>query len=91
MGITNVKGRFIHVVARQSPYPATSLARFPVFDKYVPWEVGFYWYLTDYNGYFISHRCFDLDKLIEGFRPENAYDSELNSFNHVHPNRQNIC
>ena len=40
MGITNVKGRFIHIAARQSPYPSTSRARFPVFDKYVPWEVG---------------------------------------------------
>ncbi|KAL4230550.1 hypothetical protein ACF0H5_010931 [Mactra antiquata] len=41
MGITNVKGRFIHVAARQSPYPDTSLARFPVFDKYVPWEAPY--------------------------------------------------
>ena len=38
-GITDVKGQFIHVAARQSPYPGTSIARFPVFDKYVPWEV----------------------------------------------------
>ena len=38
-GITDVKGQFIHVAARQSPYPGTSVARFPVFDKYVPWEV----------------------------------------------------
>ena len=41
MGITDVKGHFIHVAARQSPYPGTSIARFPVFDKYVPWEVRF--------------------------------------------------
>ncbi|XP_060602842.1 transient receptor potential cation channel subfamily M member-like 2 [Ruditapes philippinarum] len=41
MGITNVKGRFIHVAARQSPYPSTSLTRFPVFDKYVPWETQY--------------------------------------------------
>lgn len=26
------------MAARQSPYPGTSIARFPVFDKYVPWE-----------------------------------------------------
>ena len=41
MGITDVKGHFIHVAARQSPYPGTSIARFPVFDKYVPWEVSY--------------------------------------------------
>ncbi|WAQ99063.1 TMP2L-like protein, partial [Mya arenaria] len=41
MGITNLKGRFIHVAARQSPYPSTTIARFPVFDKYVLWEVQY--------------------------------------------------
>ncbi|KAL3880135.1 hypothetical protein ACJMK2_032401 [Sinanodonta woodiana] len=41
MGIANVKGYFIHVAARQSPYPTTTMARFPVFDKYVPWEVTY--------------------------------------------------
>lgn len=38
-GMANRKGQIIHVAARQSPYPGTSIARFPVFDKYVPWEV----------------------------------------------------
>jgi hypothetical protein len=28
-----------HIMARQSPYPFTSQARFPVFDKYVDWNV----------------------------------------------------
>ena len=28
-----------HVMARQSPYPFTVLSRFPVFDKYVSWQV----------------------------------------------------
>ncbi|XP_022323165.2 transient receptor potential cation channel subfamily M member-like 2 isoform X2 [Crassostrea virginica] len=37
-GMANRKGQIIHVAARQSPYPSTSIARFPVFDKYVPWE-----------------------------------------------------
>lgn len=37
-GMANRKGQIIHVAARQSPYPGTSIARFPVFDKYVPWE-----------------------------------------------------
>ena len=50
MGITDVKGHFIHVAARQSPYPGTSIARFPVFDKYVPWEVRFI-----YQNYDISN------------------------------------
>jgi hypothetical protein len=28
-----------HIMARQSPYPFTVQSRFPVFDKYVSWEV----------------------------------------------------
>lgn len=28
-----------HIMARQSPYPFTLLSRFPVFDKYVSWEL----------------------------------------------------
>lgn len=28
-----------HIMARQSPYPFTVLSRFPVFDKYVSWQV----------------------------------------------------
>jgi hypothetical protein len=28
-----------HIMARQSPYPFTTLSRFPVFDKYVSWEI----------------------------------------------------
>ena len=27
-----------HIHSRQSPYPFTSLSRFPVFDKYVSWD-----------------------------------------------------
>lgn len=37
-GVANTKGQIIHLAARQSPYPGTRIARFPVFDKYVPWE-----------------------------------------------------
>ncbi|XP_061163971.1 transient receptor potential cation channel subfamily M member 1-like [Saccostrea echinata] len=40
-GMANRKGQIIHVAARQSPYPGTSIARFPVFDKYVPWETSY--------------------------------------------------
>lgn len=40
-GITDVKGQFIHLAARQSPYPGTTITRFPVFDKYVSWEVSY--------------------------------------------------
>ncbi|KAJ8317915.1 hypothetical protein KUTeg_003006 [Tegillarca granosa] len=39
LGVANVKGQIIHVAARQSPYPGTRFTRFPVFDKYVPWEL----------------------------------------------------
>ncbi|XP_052825070.1 transient receptor potential cation channel subfamily M member 2 [Octopus bimaculoides] len=37
-GVSSTKGQSLHVASRQSPYPGTKLARFPVFDKYVPWE-----------------------------------------------------
>ncbi|XP_022254350.1 transient receptor potential cation channel subfamily M member 2-like [Limulus polyphemus] len=30
---------FLHTLARKSPYPGTMVHRFPVPDKYVPWEV----------------------------------------------------
>lgn len=43
-GVSSTKGQSLHVAARQSPYPGTKIARFPVFDKYVPWE-------TNYNVY----------------------------------------
>ncbi|CAN7993898.1 unnamed protein product [Ixodes hexagonus] len=29
----------LHYISRQSPYPGTKIQRFPVPDKYVPWEV----------------------------------------------------
>lgn len=31
--------KLLHISARQSPYPGTRIRRFPVFDKYVLWEV----------------------------------------------------
>lgn len=30
----------LHMASRESPYPNTKFQRFPVFDKYVSWEVG---------------------------------------------------
>lgn len=33
--------KFLHVLSRQSPYPQTTVQRFPVFDKYVPWETPY--------------------------------------------------
>ncbi|KAJ8305133.1 hypothetical protein KUTeg_017318 [Tegillarca granosa] len=27
-----------HIESRKSPYPSTQIQRFPIFDKYVPWE-----------------------------------------------------
>ncbi|KAK3100144.1 hypothetical protein FSP39_015318 [Pinctada imbricata] len=38
LGVSTAKGQVVHVAARQSPYPTTRIIRFPVFDKYVPWE-----------------------------------------------------
>ncbi|GFQ90467.1 protein ced-11, partial [Trichonephila clavata] len=35
----------IHVLARHTPYPSTRVQRYPVPDKYVPWEVMW----TDYD------------------------------------------
>ncbi|XP_023240584.1 protein ced-11-like, partial [Centruroides sculpturatus] len=32
-------GPSIHILSRHSPYPGTKIQRFPVPDKYVPWEV----------------------------------------------------
>lgn len=29
----------LHVMARQSPYPFTFQSRYPVFDKYVNWQI----------------------------------------------------
>ncbi|KAK8757250.1 hypothetical protein V5799_000048 [Amblyomma americanum] len=29
----------LHYISRQSPYPGTKIQRFPVPDKFVPWEV----------------------------------------------------
>lgn len=38
--LTQEPKKLLHVAARRSPYPGTSIRRFPVFDKFVPWEVG---------------------------------------------------
>ncbi|KAK3100700.1 hypothetical protein FSP39_023943 [Pinctada imbricata] len=38
LGVSTTKGQIVHVAARQSPYPSTRIVRFPVFDKYVPWQ-----------------------------------------------------
>lgn len=29
----------LHMASRESPYPGTTVERFPVFDKYINWEV----------------------------------------------------
>ena len=41
LGVSSVKGLLVHVAARLSPYPGTNVARFPVLDGYVPWEVRY--------------------------------------------------
>ena len=33
------KSTNLHMASRESPYPGTSVERFPVFDKYINWEV----------------------------------------------------
>ncbi|XP_054723861.1 protein ced-11-like [Uloborus diversus] len=37
--LTNRDAGFMNVLSRRSPYPGTRVQRFPVPDKYVPWEV----------------------------------------------------
>ncbi|KAK7467859.1 hypothetical protein BaRGS_00036896 [Batillaria attramentaria] len=39
--LTQAPQQMVHISARQSPYPGTRVRRFPVFDKYVPWEVPY--------------------------------------------------
>lgn len=41
LGISTNKGGLVHVAARHSPYPGTSLTRFQVLDKDVPWNVRY--------------------------------------------------
>ena len=38
-------GKTLHIFARHSPYPESSIQRFPVSDKFVPWSVT----LVDYD------------------------------------------
>ncbi|XP_064608406.1 transient receptor potential cation channel subfamily M member 8-like [Liolophura sinensis] len=38
-GMTALKKEHVHIYSRQSPYPDTSLERYPVLDKFVPWEI----------------------------------------------------
>ncbi|XP_076467609.1 transient receptor potential cation channel subfamily M member-like 2 [Babylonia areolata] len=33
--------KYVHTASRQSPYKGTLFRRFPVFDKFVPWEVPY--------------------------------------------------
>jgi hypothetical protein len=35
------KKNFVHINSRVSPYVYTNYSRFPVLDKFVPWEVTF--------------------------------------------------
>ncbi|KAL8598697.1 hypothetical protein ACOMHN_033261 [Nucella lapillus] len=42
--LRQVPKKFVHLVSRQSPYKDTLIRRFPVFDKYVPWEVCYHMY-----------------------------------------------
>ncbi|XP_060064853.1 transient receptor potential cation channel subfamily M member-like 2 [Ylistrum balloti] len=39
-----MKKAVAHVSSRQSPYPGTKIQRFPVFDKYVSWDVPYLGY-----------------------------------------------
>lgn len=33
------KSTNLHMASRESPYPGTMIQRFPVFDKFIDWEV----------------------------------------------------
>jgi hypothetical protein len=55
-----------HIHSRQSPYPFTSLSRFPVFDKYVSWDNLYDSYdppmiTVDKNTYFNSDELLFID------------------------------
>ncbi|XP_065285092.1 transient receptor potential cation channel subfamily M member 5-like isoform X2 [Dermacentor albipictus] len=39
MGTSMQQQTTLHYISRQSPYPGTKIQRFPVPDKFVPWEV----------------------------------------------------
>lgn len=63
----------IHIAARQSPYPKTSIRRFPVFDKYVPWDTQYETYdpayytrpAEEFSGYIIFYVDPDILKIKE--------------------------
>jgi len=40
--IVSDNSSYKHVLSRQSPYPKTTVQRFPVFTKYVSWEVNIF-------------------------------------------------
>ncbi|XP_052281701.1 transient receptor potential cation channel subfamily M member 2-like isoform X5 [Dreissena polymorpha] len=90
-GITYVKDRFIHVVARQSPYPSTCIARFPVFDKYLHWETAYSVYdpktytlekskFPDHERDFVDEDMIEINKKVEGGLEDGAQMTPVADF-----------
>ncbi|XP_052285259.1 transient receptor potential cation channel subfamily M member-like 2 isoform X2 [Dreissena polymorpha] len=90
-GITHVKDRFIHVVARQSPYPSTCIARFPVFDKYLHWETAYSVYdpktytlekskFPDHERDFVDEDMIEIKKKVEGGLEDGAQMTPVADF-----------
>lgn len=55
-----------HVLSRQSPYPGTRVARIPVPDKFVPWEVTWF----DYDPVAYSKQKYDFPRSLQSFVDE---------------------
>lgn len=58
--------KFVHFLARHSPYPATRVQRVPIPDKYVPWEVMW----IDYDPVAYTKPKSDFPNDIQGFVDE---------------------
>ncbi|CAF0787906.1 unnamed protein product [Didymodactylos carnosus] len=54
--------KFIHILSRESPYVYTNEARFPVTEKYIPWEIGFDLYDPTVITLPKEHACFRDDE-----------------------------
>ncbi|XP_042900024.1 transient receptor potential cation channel subfamily M member-like 2 isoform X2 [Parasteatoda tepidariorum] len=58
----------LHILSRHTPYPGTSVQRYPVPDKYVPWEVMW----TEYDPVAYTKPRSDFDVLLQSFVDEDV-------------------
>ncbi|XP_048243432.1 transient receptor potential cation channel subfamily M member-like 2 [Haliotis rufescens] len=73
--------QLVHVSARQSPYPGTRTQRFPVFDKYVAWEVV-------YEAYDPTYMTRPLEDFNEEYAP--FVDPDIMELRHEEQSRQKM-